>query len=285
MRQRPPPLLHRFSASVTVLGALAILLSCSRGAHAPSPATAFAARTTDAKGGPALYAAVHVDHLQAGGLWRFTEARRRWVDALSRAATTDGRGLYMQTGDSGFLSLRPLHSMSDLDRQSALITQALAAVDPAEQRKYDGASDALLAPPHRNEIWRFDADLSFGTSDPMAALTESAWGKMTVEELDPTPAGEDYEKAWKEIREALTKEEYPLVRVAYWSRYGSGNLVTLWLSKSQTEFLRTPSVDAVVTRALGPERALPLLARLHKAVLASDSVDIVPRLDLSSKAL
>jgi hypothetical protein len=228
---------------------------------------------------------VHVDHLQAGGLGAFASARKRWVDVLANAGTTDGRGLYLQTGDSGFLSLRPLRSMGDLDRSPALIKAALAPIDPAAQKAYDDASDALLTPPHRSEIWRFDPDESFGVEDPVAALSGAAWGKMTVEELDPTPKGEAYEAAWKEISRALASEAYPLVRVTYVSRYGSGDLVSFWLAKSQREFLETKSVEATVAHALGEEAAQKLFDQQRKGVLASESVDVIPRLDLSTRAL
>ena len=259
-----------------------LLLALTSCAHPRivSPSTTFGAGAK-----PAKYVAVHVDHLQAGKLQSFADARRVWLDVLSRHATTDGRGLFLQTGDSGFLSLRPLATIGDLDRQASLSRAALASVDPLDLRKYDGASDALLAPPHRNEIWRYDEDLSFGTADPIEAFTAAAWGKMTVEEIDPTPAGEAYDKAWKEIREALVAQSYPLVRVSYWSRYGSGDLVSFWLAKSQRQFLETASVEATVATALGAEAADALFVRLKKTVLASDSIDVIPRLDLSSKPL
>jgi hypothetical protein len=269
------------SARSQLLPALAALLlgapSCAR-PHVVSPATRF-----DEGAKPAKYVAVHVDHLQAGKLEAFADARRVWLEVLSRHATTDGRGLFLQTGDCGFLSLRPLATLGDLDRLASLAQAALVSVDPNDLRKYDAASDALLAPPHRNEIWRYDEDLSFGAVDPTSAFTAAAWGKMTVEEIDPTPAGEAYEKAWKEIREALVAQSYPLVRVSYWSRYGTGDLVSFWLAKSQRQFLETGSVEATVTAALGAEAAEALFARQKKAVLASDSIDVIPRLDLSSK--
>jgi hypothetical protein len=252
-------------------------------AHAPSSTvvTTFTARGE----ADAPYLAVHVDHLQTGGLQRFTDARRRWLAVLAAKQTTDGRGLFLQTGDSGFLSVRPLRTLGDLDRQPALSAAALVSVDPRERERYDAASDALLAPPHRTEIWRYDPDLSLGVTDPTAALSGAAWGKMTVEEIDPTPAGEDYARVWKEVRTALAAADYPLVRVAYWSRYGTGDLVTFWLSKSQQEFLRTASAEATVAGVVGAEAAEALFARQRKVVLASDSVDVIPRLDLSSKAL
>lgn len=270
------------------LSALVVALGSCQHEHAISKATTFVARVSDVEGTaehPVTYAAVHVDHLRPGSLPAFTEARRSWLVALSKHETTDGRGLFVQTGDSGFLSIRPLHALGDLDRQATLAETALANVDPLDRRKYDGASDALLVPPHRSEIWRYDESLSYRADDPSLALARAAWGKMTVEEIDPTPAGEAYEQAWKEIRAALVTQSYPLVRVAYWSRYGTGDLVTFWLSKSQQEFLETKTVEASVAAALGTDEADALFTRLRKTVLASDSIDVIPRLDLSSKAL
>jgi hypothetical protein len=258
------------------------LLALAACAHprAVSPATTFHTATK-----PARYVAVHVDHLQAGALRGFTAARRAWVDVLARHATTDGRGLYVQTGDSGFLSLRPFSVMADLDHQSSLVSAALAGIDPRDLQRYDESSDTALAPPHRSEIWRYDEDLSYGASDPIAAITAAAWGKMMVEEIDPTPAGEVYNEAWKEIRAVLVAQSYPLVRVTYESTYGTGDVVSFWLARSQEQFLHTPSVEATVANALGADAAEALFAKLHKTVLASDSVDVIPRLDLSTKLL
>lgn len=238
-----------------------------------------------AQAGLARYVAVHVDHLESQNLKTFASARQRWLHVLTEHATTDGRGLFIQTGDSGFLSLRPLQTLGDLDRSPSLIKAALSTVDPQAQKTYDDASDALLVPPHRNEIWRYDADLSLAVTDPIAALSGAAWGKMVVEEIDPSPKGEDYERAWPAIRDALTQESYPLTRVTYWSRYGSGHLVSFWLAKSQQEFLETKSALETVKSALGAERAEGLFDRQHKAVLASDSIDVIPRVDLSSAPL
>jgi hypothetical protein len=274
MRLRPSSVCFS-AASISLL----VLAACAH-PRAVSPATTFHAPAM-----PAKYVAVHVDHLQAGTLRAFTAARRAWVDVLAQHATTDGRGLYVQTGDSGFLSMRPFSVMADLDRQSSLMPAALAGIDPKDSRAYDEGSDTALAPPHRNEIWRYDEELSYGGGDPIAAITAAAWGKMTVEELDPTPASEAYDKAWVEIRAALVAQSYPLVRVTFESKYGTGDVVSFWLARSQEQFLHTPSVEATVASALGASAAEALFARLHKTVLASDSIDVIPRLDLSSKVL
>jgi predicted Fe-Mo cluster-binding NifX family protein len=61
--------------------------------------------------------------------------------------------------------------------------------------------------------------------------------------------------------------------------------VSFWLAKSQRQFLETAAVEAVVATALGQEAADALFARMKKTVLASDSIDVIPRLDLSSKSL
>jgi hypothetical protein len=232
---------------------------------------------------PRAYAAVHVDHLKDGGLHPFTEARLRWLSVLAAHDTTDGRGLFLQTGEGGFLSLRPLAAIADLDRQRELTRAALAAVPTRDQEAYDAASDGLLVPPHRNEIWQFDPALSLGVDDPTGAIAAAAWGKMTIEEIDPTPAGDDYRKAWQSVRDALEAARYPLRRVSYWSRYGSGDLVSFWLARTQAEFLASASVEDTVAKTLGEGAAADLFARMRKVVRASDGVDVIPRPDLSSR--
>jgi len=243
------------------------------------------ATSDPALGGVAQYAVVHVDHVSPGARAGFEDARRVWLGVLAAHHTTDGRGLFLQTGDGGFLSMVPLHHLAELDARRALGKAALADIDPADQHRYDDASDRRLAPPHRSEIWRFDAAESYGATDPMLALSKAAWGKMIVEELDPSPAGDDYDRAWAEVREALAAAHYPLVKVAYASAYGTGNLVTFWLSSSQREFLDAPTMEAAVAGVLGRDASDALFARMRKVVTSSESIDVIPRLDLSSAPL
>lgn len=264
-----------------LLGTALALTACTS-PRPVAPATSFAPTTRPE---PPRYVAVHVDHLQPGGLRPFVDARRRWLDVLSQHELSDGRGLFLQAGDSGFLSLRPLATLADLDRQGAAMEEALRGIDAVDRRNYDGASDALLVPPHRNEIWRFDADLSYPVTDPIDAIRHAAWGKMTEEEIDPSPGGEGYGVAWREVSAALSAGSYPLVRVAFWSRYGSGHLVTFWLARSQREFLDTAPVETAVAAVRGQDVADAVFRRLQKAVLASDSIDVIPRPDLSSRVL
>jgi hypothetical protein len=267
----------------TTLMALSLLAACAHRSVA-RPALSFS--KPDPHGSaPARYVAVHVDHLQPKTRAGFEDARRVWLGVLAQHHTTDGRGLFLQTGDGGFLSLVPLHQLADLDRRGASSQAALASLDPADQRRYDEASDKRLAPPHRSEIWRFDPSLSYGVTDPMVALSTAAWGKMIVEELDPAPAGDDYEAAWGDIKKALTTGHYPLFKVAYWSTYGTGDLVTFWLSHSQQEFIDTAPMENAVAEVRGREASESLFSRMHKVVTSSESIDVIPRLDLSSEPL
>jgi hypothetical protein len=213
----------------------------------------------------------------------FVKARAIWLESLTKRGTTDGRGALIQTGDSGFLSLSPTRSIGDLDRLDGAARAALSVVDPRDRAAYDEATAALLVPPHRSEVWRFDPSLSYAVTDPFATLSSAAWGKMTVEEIDPTLAGHAYADAWQQVREALASREYPLARVSFWSVYGTGDLVSFWLARSQSAFLKAPQPEVVVADALGADRAAELFAKMRAAVVASDAVDVIPRPDLSSR--
>ena len=228
---------------------------------------------------------VHIDHLNPSMVQSFTQARSEWVKLLRSSQTTDGRGLYIGIGDAGFVSLQPFGAYSDLDRRGAAVGRALGKVDKAAFDRYETASDSSVVPPHSSEIWVFEDTVSYRSADPFTTMSAAGYGRMVVEQLDPTPRGEPYEEIWKTILEALGRANYPLSRVTFTSVYGTGKLVSFWLAAKRDEYMRAPSVEEVVARSLGQERAAALFQRLQSTVLSTETQEAVPRPDLTSPPL
>ncbi len=231
------------------------------------------------------YYAVHIDHLAPGKAKQFEDARRAWVGVLAKHSTTDGRGWLLQLDPSTFYTLRPFDSFAQLDHRRELVTRALASVPAADAKEYDRLCDDALAPPHKSELWQVDEALSY--TPATAAPTEETAGYAVVvfEELDPTPAGEAYEQAWKPVVAALATAGHPITRLAFDSLYGDGRRITVWLARSKEDFDRAPTVEATAARILGREKSDALFKSIKGSVLKTERFETRPRRDLSSRPL
>ena len=116
------------------------------------------------------------------------------------------------------------------------------------------------------------------------ALTErtAACGRLVLEDVQPDPAGSKrYQDATGEMNRALAAAHYPLTRASFWTVFGAGHLVTLWLARSREELERTPSVDAAVAGIAGAARAAELAAACEASVVHRETAPFVVRHDLS----
>lgn len=216
--------------------------------------------------------AVHLDALDPARHQEFVAARQEWLAALAaEGRPPDGRGLFLELSDHRIWSLRPLRSMADLERRRE--PEDGERLKPA-RRRYDERSDAALLPPHQNEIWAREPDLDFPGADPSLDEVSAGASRVVVEQILPSPPhGDDYEAAWAEVKAALQARRYPLRRISYWSRYGSGKLITLWLAHSEEELKATPPPEELVSGAV--------LEKWRSALASSETVTARHRRDLS----
>ncbi|HYV43454.1 MAG TPA: hypothetical protein VFA20_01290 [Myxococcaceae bacterium] len=220
----------------------------------------------------ARFRAVHLDTLAPARHDQFIAARQEWLAALQAAGRPpDGRGLFLELSDHRVWSLRPLRSMADLDRPRE--PDDPEGLKPA-RKKYDDASDEALVPPHGNEVWVREPDLDYPGADPALDELTAGASLVVVEQLLPSPPhGDAYEAAWAQMKSALQAKKYPLRRVSYWSRYGSGKLITFWLAHSEEELRATPAPELMV----GPD----VLAKWKGALASTETAYARYRRDLS----
>jgi len=216
--------------------------------------------------------AVHLDTLAPARADQFIAARQEWLAALqAQGRPPDGRGLFLELSDHRVWSLRPLRSMADLDQPRE--PEDSARLEPA-RKKYDEVSDTSLVPPHGNEIWVREPDLDFPGADPSLDELTAGASLVVVEQLDPSPPhGDDYEAAWKEMKAALQAKRYPLRRISYWSRYGSGKLITFWLAHTEEELKAAPAPELLVDSKV--------LAKWKGALVSAETAYARHRRDLS----
>jgi hypothetical protein len=228
------------------------------------------------------YRAVHIDTIQPGKLAQFEGARREWVAELLRDRATDGRGLFVQVGDSRFFTLRAFSRFGDFDTRGAAIERSLSAVPKAAAERYDELSDTALAFPHTSEIWTLEPELSYALEG--SALTEraGACGRVEVEDVQAdTDSEKRYEDAVKEINAALRAARYPLTRLTFTTRFGAGHVYTFWLARSPAELAAAPEIQAAVAAVKGAARASELAAAQKTSVVHAESWPIVVRHDLT----
>ena len=129
--------------------------------------------------------------------------------------------------------------------------------------------------PHASEIWREEPALSYlPTGRPLADALE-----VVIEDVKPTA---DYEAAWKPIAAALAQARYPVERRAYFSSYGSGRVLSFWLAPSAAVRKAAPTLAQALAGVVGEERARALLAAWHDCVLASQTLAVEPRPEMTS---
>jgi hypothetical protein len=222
---------------------------------------------------------VHIDHLDPAKVGQFEQARKAWVAWIAAHHVSDPwGGMILQVGGSTFLTIRSFTTWAELDAKPT------GTLDPKVQKLYNDRSDDALVPPHHSKIWVREPELDYaanrGPADQSGKMIEPAgFGTITYEDikLDDT-----YEKAWAEIQKELSAAKYPIARVAFFSQYGSGKLVSLWLAPTKAAFAAAPTIDQVVTKRLGKAKADALLARWRGAVVAHEDKELVVRADLSN---
>ena len=215
---------------------------------------------------PRRLASVHVDHLDAAKVTQYETARKDWVAWIADHHVIDPwGGTFLQVGGTTFLTLRSFSTWAELDVKST------AKLDPKAQAAYNDRSDAALVPPHHNEIWVRDPDLDLGAPDV------AGYGRIAFDEVALGSDG----KAWAAIKAELVAAKYPLVRIGFFSQYGSGKHISLWLAPTKAAYTAAPTIDQVLEKRLGKDRANALLAKWRAEIVHHDEQDLVVRTDLS----
>lgn len=174
--------------------------------------------------------------------------------------------------------MRRFSAWADFDTRNDRIERSLAKVPEAASAAYDRDSDDSLVYPHTSEIWELDPDLSVGGLDEATAGA----GRIVWDDVKPDPPSEDrYGKAVAAEDDALARAKYPLTRLGFRTRFGSGHVITLWLASSAEARDAAPSVLAAVASVVGAPRAAELEAQIAGAIVHRDEQPFVVRHDLT----
>jgi hypothetical protein len=187
---------------------------------------------------------VHVDHVEPSRLAGFIAARQTWLAAVARAGAADWRGLFLQLDGATFLTVAPAAGLGDLEARRQEHTAALAGVDPDAAHVYDLVSDQAVVPPHMSEIWVRQPLLDYTPADGPESEVAAVCGRIVYYDLRDCSASQSSaaEAAWKQLLERLAATGYPLAARGFYSQYGSGRVVVLWLGRT-TAACATPPPD------------------------------------------
>lgn len=236
--------------------------------------------TTPPYDASAKFRAVHIDTLNARLEGVFEDARRGWLKVLAVHHTTDGRGFFLQRVGSTFLTLRSFNSFSEYDALRAFRAGVGERIGPDGEKAgqaYDRGDVALIAP-HNSEVWSRVEDLDYQTAGERLNEYTAGFLQMVTEQV----SSDQYEEAWKEVRAALSRVQYPVGRTTFFSSLGSGKHVSFWLATSREAFQKAGSPEQAVARSVGAEKAAAMFAKLRAACSEVSVEDVLPRRDLSS---
>ena len=262
----------------TLTSFMLVVVSACGAPKGPAPTSAKAT----APAPRALYRSVHIDHLAPDKFAQFEGARRAWVDAMRAANAHDGRGVFLQVGADTLYNVRSFATYASFDTRNDAINASLAHVPKEAVDRYDRLSDESLVFPHRSEIWRLDDDLSYVPAQGALSESTASFGTVILEDVRPDIDSENrYWNARGEINKALAEARYPLTRLSFPCVYGAGRLTTLVLAASKEALEGAPSVEVVVEKVRGAERAKSLAAEVEASVEKREMLPLVVRHDLT----
>lgn len=225
---------------------------------------------------------VHVDHVDPTQVQLFEQARKRWLARLAQKPRwqPDGRQLFW-SGTHGtssvYFTFHPYATWSDLAARADAAAVTNEAAGQPSVKDYD-SGDLALVPPHRSELWRRLPQMDLG---PVSGAPSELSSRRLVVEFRRMPTGatnSEMDEVWAAIQRSFTGTSTRARAQAWWSAYGSGDLVLLWTRSdgSGEDPLRGLSVLDEM-----PDGAA-LLERAEKLAPLGDRIELFRRDDLSN---
>lgn len=221
---------------------------------------------------------VHIDTLTPETLDGFVQARLDWVAAVEQAGVEDDHwGVFVQVDETTMLGLVAFDDFAELD---GLGKRRMAAANPLPEgtlERYFEGSDTALVHPHHRALWRRVDDLDYLPQNPLTLVTASG-GTLVREAVQPTRTEEWFE-ANQALNDALAQADYPLTRRVFSESYGTGEVLSLWLSSDPA--VPVPPVDDVLDDVLGEDEAAALRARIDACTAGRSTHTLRVRHDLT----
>jgi hypothetical protein len=228
---------------------------------------------------------VHVDSVRRDKAAIFEAARLRWLKTLRQDTflLPDGRPLFWHARKGKvqtYFTFYPFARFADLDARRESVSKTQQTVGQAKVDDYD-SGDVAIVSPHYSQIWQRSPSYDFVPSDKsdLSELT-AMFGRLEILQKDQQT--NRVEPLWKEISEALALQKYPLACRSFFTTYGTGQIVRVWLASSRAIYENAPTMRDAVARQLGKKRAITILGELDKVLEIQQTFEIERRPDLSN---
>ena len=228
---------------------------------------------------------VHVDHVDPARAQLFEQARKRWLARLAQKPRwqPDGRPLFW-SGAHGtsnvYFIFHPYATWSDLAARADAAAVTNEAAGQSSVKDYDSA-DLALVPPHRSELWRRLPQMDFG---PVSGAPSELSSRRLVVEFRHMPTGatnSEMDELWAAIQRSFAGTSTRARAQAWWSAYGSGDLVLLWTGSDGAGEDREDPLRGLSVLGEMPDGAA-LLERAEKLAPLGERIDLFRRDDLSN---
>lgn len=227
---------------------------------------------------------VHIDKVSVAGAEHFEAARKRWLGRLRAGGEflPDGRPLFWSGDREGvrtYFTLYPFKTWSDLEARAAATAKTQATVGQEALTDYD-SGDSALVPPHTSEIWARIAGYDYVPAQA-APLDEQTARRGWIEfrQMPTGDAGQALDPLLARANGALAQAGFRLTCRVFYSVYGRGELVFLWLAPDEATLQAAGSQGGEL--ALRSDLA-PLLAEIEALMPLRERIAIERRDDLSN---
>lgn len=228
---------------------------------------------------------VHVDSVRRDKAAIFEAARLRWLKTLRHDTylLPDGRPLFWHARKGKvqtYFTFYPFARFADLDARRESISKTQESVGQEKVTDYD-SGDVALVSPHYTQIWTRSPGYDFVPPDKsdLSELT-AMFGRLEV--LQEDQQTDRATPLWKEINEALALQKYPLVCRSFFTTYGTGQIVRIWLAPSREIYENAPTMQDAAARQLGKKKATTIFGELNKVLEVRQTFEIERRPDLSN---
>jgi hypothetical protein len=240
-------------------------------------AIVLAATALPAQVDPAPYITVHYDRIDPAHAEAWIENNKAWVKAFQEAKA--GEEFYWRGYQSGFtyawVSDMPNYAfMDDNEAREKALNEKLGEGKMDELMA--GGSGAILE--HHNEIWKYQADMSYIPEGFSPAGMNSI--NVSIDRIKPS-MGKEFGELLKDVVAAMKKIEAPINWFAYHIPFGEGDYAFVSWAEDRAALHGGPDFGELLTEALGQEGSKEIFSRYLKCASTSEERDWKVRPDLS----
>lgn len=226
---------------------------------------------------PAPYVIIHYDRVDPAQMQAWEKNAKDWAVAFGEAEL--GAEWAWRAYSSGFeyAWVGDMPDFAYLDGQEARNKQLAEALGGEKLAQLE-AEGAPAVREHYNEIWKYEPEMSY---QPEGFSPEGMKAINVVTVSVKAAMGKEYRELVKEAIAALETIEAPVNWFAYSTPFGAGSFTYVIWGESRADLHSGPQMGALMTQALGEEKANEMFGRYFTTVAHEEERDWMVRADLA----